>query len=144
MEKNRTILVSACLLGVNCRYNGKTKPCEKILKLVKNDILIPVCPEQLGGLKTPRPPALFLNENTLINTENIDVTDNFNRGAEEVLKICKLYGIKKAILKERSPSCGKNYIYYLEKGKEVLKNGSGLTARLLLKNNIEIISEEEL
>lgn len=142
MNSKKPILCSACLLGINCRYDGKIKPNDKVLALAKNKILIPVCPEQLGGLKTPRLGAEIIDGKVL--TENgVDVTDEFKRGAEEVLKISKLLNIDKAILKERSPSCGSKQIYDGSFSGRIV-SGAGITAQLLAKKGIEIISEEEL
>ena len=143
MKKREYILVSACLLGINCRYDGGSKYCEKINKLSEKYCIIPVCPEQLGGLPTPRTPASFVNNRLFSHTGN-DVTEYFERGARETLKISKLFGVKKAVFKEKSPSCGVNKVYFRISGKDVLKSGSGITTQLLKKNGIDIISEEVL
>ncbi|MBA7516238.1 hypothetical protein ES705_08284 [subsurface metagenome] len=106
MEK---ILVSACLLGVNCRYDGKNAYRKKVVALLKNNYVIFACPEQLGGLSTPR----VRNEikgKKVISDNGIDVTDNFYRGAREFVALAKMFGIKRLILKSKSPSCGKNGI----------------------------------
>ena len=146
MKKER-VLVSACLLGVNCKYNGSNNFNEKVLKLIETYELIPICPEQLGGLPTPREPSYLsgkaekvLEGKAKVLSQDKDVTENFIKGAQETLKIARMYGIKKAILQEGSPSCGKNLTYY-EKGKG---DGMGVTAALLKKNGIKLISEEEL
>ena len=99
------ILVSACLIGINCKYSGGNNYNEKIFDLVKDGKAIPICPEQLGGLKTPRSPAEIKNK-SVINKNNEDITKEFVRGANEVLNLAKKLGIKKAILQPRSPSCG--------------------------------------
>jgi uncharacterized protein YbbK (DUF523 family) len=106
------ILMSACLLGIRCRYDNKILKLNRnhkrtINNLIKHNILIPVCPEQLGGLPTPRSPATVKN-NKVINIKGVDVTTNFRRGAAQVLKLAKLYKVKTAYLKNHSPSCGKN------------------------------------
>ncbi|MBE6562814.1 MAG: DUF523 domain-containing protein [Ruminococcaceae bacterium] len=137
MEK---IIVSACLLGVSCRYDGKSVPREKVIALMNKYILIPVCAEVLGGLATPRVPSEIVG-GKVINKEGVDVTENYLRGAKEVLRLCKLYGVKKAILKEKSPSCGVNLIYD-GTFSGTLKNGHGICADLLSRNGIEIFSEE--
>lgn len=140
MKKIR--LCSACLLGVNCRYNGKCKPNEKVIELTKEEILIPVCPEVFGGQSTPRPNAEIKDgKDRVFEPDGTDVTDYFNRGAKEVLKIAKLYGIKEAILKQRSPSCGSGQLKQMD-GSVI--QGDGITTRLLKKNGIKVISEEEL
>jgi len=122
------ILVSACLAGIKCRYNGTAKPDSRIIEMVKAGIAIPVCPEQLGGLTTPRDPAEITGEK-VISKNGIDVTAQFNKGAEITLEIAKLYDCQEAILKSRSPSCGKI---------------DGITAKLLKENGIIVRTEEEL
>ncbi|OGO76633.1 MAG: purine-nucleoside phosphorylase [Clostridiales bacterium GWB2_37_7] len=135
------ILVSACLLGVNCKYNGNNNKVEKLLEHMQNVTLIPICPEQLGGLTTPRPPAEYVEEAKILNNIGIDVTKEFAIGAEETLRIAKLCNCSFAILKERSPSCGSKQIYDGSfQGK--VKDGMGVTARLLEQNGIKVYSEE--
>lgn len=136
------ILVSACLAGVNCKYNGKNNENKKIIELIKNKDVILVCPEQLGGLKTPRTPAEIINDK-VITKDNIDVTTEYQKGAEEVLKIAKQFNIKKAILKSKSPSCGKGKIYDGTFTNNLI-DGNGITTELLQKNGIEVISSDEL
>lgn len=135
-------LVSACLCGINCKYNGKNNLNEICLKLFKEGKAVLVCPEQLGGLETPRDPS-EISKDKVISIKGKDVTEKFEKGAEETLKIAKTLGIKKAILKEGSPSCGINYIYDGKfRGKRV--KGCGVTATLLKNNNIQIVSSEDL
>src|SRR5690242_860466 len=123
------ILISACLLGINCKYNGNNNNVEGIINQMKNVTLIPICPEQLGGLTTPRPPAEINGEAGIFSNEGIDVTKQFKFGAEETLKIAKMYNCEYAILKERSPSCGSNQIYDGSfRGK--VKQGEGIAASL--------------
>lgn len=136
------ILVSACLLGVECRYNGKGELKKDIEMLLKEHELIPVCPEQLGGLATPRDPA-EIQDNKIITKTGVDVTKEYLKGAEEVLKLAKLYNCSTAILKERSPSCGYGKIYDGTFSK-VLINGNGSTADLLIKNGIKVTGESEV
>lgn len=147
MKKN--LLVSACLVGINCRYDGKNQQDLNVMQLAKYYTLIPVCPEQLGGLPTPRPASWFIKgngvdtNNGLNNMQNEDgknVSQNFRNGAKETLKICKLLDIKNAILKENSPSCGLKKIYLKEK----LTDGKGVTTAILLKNGINVMSENEI
>lgn len=135
-------LCSACLLGVKCRYDRKSKPDKKILELAKKEILIPICPEQLGGLGTPRD-ICEIKLGKVITKSGIDVGKNFLRGAEETLKIAKLYGIKEAIMKQKSPSCGCGEIYDGNFSGKIV-NGDGVTTALLRKNGIKIFSEEDL
>lgn len=149
MEK---ILCSACLLGVNCQYNGKNKLKKKLIKLSKKEILIPVCPEQLGGLSTPRPAAeikggdgndVFSSKASVIRRNGKNVTRYFINGAREVLKIARLYRIKKAILRQNSPACGCGLIYDGSFTGRKIK-GDGVTTALLKKNRIKVTSEEKL
>ena len=136
------VLVSACVLGINCKYDGDNNYHESVKDYLKDKQFIVICPEQLGGLPTPRTPS-EINEDKVINKEGIDVTKNFIKGASESLKIAKLYGCKEAILKEGSPSCGSNKIYDgTFTGSKI--NGIGITASILKKEGIRIISEKEL
>lgn len=135
-------ICSACLLGINCRYDGKNRLNKKVVELSKKEVLIPVCPEQLGGLSTPRIPAEQRDDKVLTKT-GVDVTNNFLEGAKEALKIAKLYNIKEAILKQGGPSCGCGQIYDGTFSGKII-NGDGVTAILLKKNDIKVISEEEL
>ena len=146
------ILVSACLLGINCKYNGDNNKDIKVEKYLKDKQFILVCPEQLGGMSTPRKPSEIIKldgygvlegKTSVVNNEKIDVTNQFKQGAQEALKIANLYGCKKAILKESSPSCGSSCIYDgTFTGKKI--PGVGVTAALLKKNGIEVISEKDL
>ncbi|MEM1565725.1 MAG: DUF523 domain-containing protein [Candidatus Bathyarchaeia archaeon] len=135
-------LCSACLLGVKCRYDGQDSLNEKVVELLKTEILIPVCPEQLGGLPTPREPAEIVG-NRVITKSGEDVTNKFLRGAMETLRIAKLFGVKEAILKQGSPSCGCGKIYDgTFSGKTI--RGDGITTALLKKHGIKVITEEDL
>ncbi|NLL81124.1 MAG: DUF523 domain-containing protein [Tissierellia bacterium] len=136
------ILISACLLGVNCRYDGGAVLIDKIDQLKEDYNLIPVCPEVYGGLQTPREPAEIIN-GKVINRKGEDVTDNFIRGANETLLLARLYNCKYAILKERSPSCGFGEIYD-GRFSDTLVEGNGITAELLIKNKIKVIGESEI
>ena len=142
MNKKPFKICSACLLGVKCRYDGKSKPNDKVIKLAKSKILIPVCPEQLGGLSTPREPA-EQKERKVITKSGKDVTKNFKEGAEQVLKLAKLFNIKVAILKQRSPSCGSGQIYDGSFSGMIIK-GDGVTTSLLKSKGIKVITEEDL
>ncbi|WP_177162865.1 DUF523 domain-containing protein [uncultured Fusobacterium sp.] len=136
------ILISGCLLGLKCRYDGKEKKLSEIEKLIELYNLIPVCPEQLGGLPTPRIPAERVKDR-VITQVGVDVTKEYQIGAEEALKIAKLYNCKKAILKEKSPSCGCGKIYDGTFSRNLIV-GNGVTAELLLKNGIEVFGESEV
>ena len=135
------ILVSACLLGINCRYDGKSNENPAILALQSRDdiTLIPVCPEQLGGLTTPRAPS-ERSGNLIKNNLNEDVTGQYSKGAQEALRLAKLYGCKVAILKERSPSCGCRGIYD-GTFSHTLVEGQGVTAELLSEHGITVLGE---
>jgi uncharacterized protein YbbK (DUF523 family) len=145
-------LCSACLLGVKCRYDGRSKPNDKVIVISKKEVLIPICPEQLGGQATPRTDAetvggdgsaVLDGKAKVMESDCTDVTDAFIRGAEETLRIAKLFGAKSAILKQRSPSCGSGQVYDGKFSKTLVK-GDGVTAALLKRNGINVISEEEL
>lgn len=146
------ILVSACLLGINCKYNGDNNKDLKVLEYLKDKEFTIVCPEQLGGMSTPRDPseiirldgdAVINGETSVITNKRLDVTRKFKLGANETLKIAKLYNCTEAILKEGSPSCGSNYIYDgTFTGKK--RDGIGVTTSLLKHNGIKVISEKEI
>jgi uncharacterized protein YbbK (DUF523 family) len=135
-------LCSACLLGVKCRFDGQAATDEKVLALGRKEVLVPVCPEQLGGLPTPRRPQEIRGKKVITDLED-DVTNQFNKGAEEVLHIAQLYGITEAVFKQRSPSCGCGKIYDGTFSDRVIK-GDGVTTALLKKNGINVITEEDL
>ena len=135
-------LCSACLLGIRCRYDGGSKPHKTVIELAKKEPLIPVCPEQLGGLSTPRDRSERKGKKVITRNRK-DVTAHFKRGADEVVKIARIFGIEEAILKERSAACGSSEIYDGSFSGTVIK-GEGVTAELLRKNNISVISEEEI
>ena len=136
------ILISGCLLGVCCRYDGASKPHPLAEELSKKHELVPVCPEQLGGLATPRSPAERQGERIIAKT-GVDVTDQYHRGAEEALKIYRLLGCDAAVLKERSPSCGSGEIYD-GTFTGTLLSGNGVTAELFLKHGIPVYGESRL
>ena len=135
-------IVSACLAGVNCRFDGKSRPNEKIMQLVKKGKAIPVCPEQLAGLTTPRENS-EIRSGKVFSVSGKDETAQIKRGAEETLKIARLAGATEAILKARSPSCGKGKIYDGSFSGKLVK-GNGITTELLLKNGIKVLTEEEI
>lgn len=146
------ILVSACLLGLNTKYNGESNAHALILKYCSLGRFIPVCPEQLGGLPTPREPVEILNGSgqevlsgqSLAQGEHGEyVTGQFIKGAYEVLKISEMLDVSAAILKERSPSCGVNYIYDGSFTHRTIP-GQGVTASLLREHKIPLYSEEDL
>ena len=136
-----TILVSACLLGCPCRYDGAAKADPRVLALMERHTLIPVCPEQLGGLPTPRLPS-ERREGGVFDRGGKDVTAQYRQGAEEVLRLARLYGCTHAVLKERSPSCGSGQIYD-GSFSHVLVPGSGVAAALLAQNGITVLGESQ-
>ena len=138
--KKEKILISACLIGLNCKYNGGNNENSQLVELMKEKDLVPICPEQLGGLKTPRVSAERKQEK-VITKEGVDVTKEYQKGAEEVLNLAKKLNIKKAILKSRSPSCGIDEIYNGTFSHTLIKR-DGVTAELLKKNGIEVISSD--
>ena len=135
------ILISACLLGSCCRYDGASKAHPLAAALAECHTLVPVCPEQLGGLPTPRPPAE--RRGGRVVTQSGDVTEQYRRGAEETLKLCELLGCEAAVLKERSPSCGHGAVYDgTFSGK--LTAGDGVTAELLTAHGIPVYGESRI
>ncbi len=136
------ILISMCLLGVECKYNGKSNHNPEIINFLKenNICFIPICPEQLGGLPTPRPCAEIRN-GKVYNIYNEDKTENFLKGAKETLKLVKEFNIKLAILKSKSPSCGYGKIYD-GTFKGILIDGNGITAEILKENGVKIFNEK--
>lgn len=144
MEQNKKqkILVSACLLGINCKYDGTNNEDEGVIKYLKDKEIIPICPEQLGGLSTPRIPSERRNGQVITKKGNI-VTENYKKGAIEVLNLAKKLNIKRALLKSKSPSCGKEEIYDGSFSHTLIKR-PGVTTELLLKHGIEVISSDEL
>lgn len=135
------IIVSSCLAGFKCKYNGEANTDERIVELVRSGKAIPICPEQLGGLTTPRVPS-EISGDRVISKKGADVTAQFIKGAEIALEIAKLYDCTEAILKLGSPSCGKGAIYD-GTFSGTLVQGDGITAKLLNKNGIRVITEEE-
>ena len=135
------ILVSACLLGTPCRYDGKSKPCSQVAALKDRFDFIPVCPEVMGGLSTPRLPCEIQN-GLVIRKDGQDLTSFYQQGARAALKLAKDNGCKLAILKEKSPSCG-THCRYDGTFSGTLINGRGLTAELLAENGIRTLSENE-
>ncbi len=140
MEK---LIISACLMGESCRYDGKSKPNEGVKDLEARYELIPVCPECMGGLPTPRPPAEIMRDGRVVNREGRDVSVEYRRGAELTLEIARREGCRMALLKEKSPSCGKGRIYD-GSFMGTLTAGNGVCAALLLQNGIEVCGESEI
>lgn len=136
------ILVSACLAGFPCRWDGKSKADPRVIDLVKTGKAIPVCPEQLGGLPTPRQPAERKGDQ-VFTRNGTDVTNQFQRGADIVLAIAQDFQCGKVILKARSPSCGKAIIYD-GSFSGTMTQGNGVTTELLMQHGIEVYTEEDM
>ena len=132
------ILVSACLLGLNCKYDGDNNYSGEVDEFLKDYEIIPICPEIMGGLPTPRTPSERLG-NKVITKDGRDVTKEYVKGAEECLFLAKKYNVKKALLKLRSPSCGSGKIYDGTFSHNLI-DADGVTAELLKSNGLEIIS----
>ena len=137
------LLISACLLGVQCRYDGGSKPVMPTVALMEQYHLIPICPEQLGGLPTPRPASEIGTDGRVRNRLGADVTVEYLAGAEAALRVAQENGCRLAVLKEKSPSCGVGKVYDGNfSGK--LVTGDGITVRLLQKHGIRVIGESEI
>ena len=138
------ILISGCLLGLSCRYDGNSKGLDKALieKLKSRHNLIPACPEQLGGLPTPRNPSERIGEGIFMDNGS-DVSARYRLGAEQALYLAKLFGCEAAILKERSPSCGCGEIYD-GTFSGTLTAGDGVTAELFKANGIPVYGESRV
>ncbi len=143
------ILVSACLLGIECRYDGRSV-CDNDLRAIMHEaVFIPVCPEQLGGLPTPRMPAEIIDgdgfdvlagRSVVVNSKGKNVTAEFVKGAEAVVKIATMMNIDTAIMKERSPSCGVNCI----KRNKTLIKGMGVTSAHLTERGVQVITSDKI
>jgi uncharacterized protein YbbK (DUF523 family) len=139
--ENKLIAVSACLIGVNCKYNGKNNLNFKVIDYLQGKEVILICPEELGGLTTPRLSSEIQNDGSVINKSGLDVTDNFISGAKKALEIMRNTNCQCVILKDGSPSCGYKNIYDGSfTGKRI--RGQGVTARYLKENGIKIIDLE--
>lgn len=147
----RPILVSACLLGLLTRYDGTAKRNEKVLEHLRENGLIPVpvCPEQLAGLPTPRLKTCFANGDgeevldgtgSVVNSKGAEMNRLFLKGAAETLKAARIAGCTEALLKERSPSCGVHKIY---RGEDIAA-GQGVTTAMLQRSGLAVFSEEDL
>lgn len=136
------ILVSACLLGENCKYNGGNNKNEKVLELERYFDIVPICPECFGGLAIPREPSEIVGDRVLSRLGE-DVTEQFISGAEQALYVAREANCCVAVLKERSPSCGCGEIYDGSFSSKTCK-GNGITAQLLLDNEIQVFGESDV
>lgn len=143
------ILVSACLIGIDCRYDGRNCFDKQLLEKLRNIVPVPFCPEIYGGLGIPRDTceikdgdgdSVLNNKSIIVSSAGKNITQQYINGSLAGLKICVIAGIKKAILKERSPACGVYKIY----NNGTIREGSGVFAALLRRNNIEVFSSEEI
>lgn len=131
-------IVSACLAGFHCRFDCGSKEREEIKRMVHNGEAIPVCPEQMGGLSTPREPSEMVGDK-VVSKSGVDVTQEFQRGAEEALKMAILVNAQEAYLKSRSPSCGSGQIYDGSFSGRLVE-GDGVFTKLLKERGIKIHS----
>jgi uncharacterized protein YbbK (DUF523 family) len=148
----KKVLISACLVGLNTRYDGSNNLNQIFADMVKKGEAVPFCPEQAGGLTTPRSPseitggdglAVLAGKARVITDKGQDVTEDFIKGAKEALKLAKLIGAKTAILKSKSPSCGSKCVYDgTFSGK--LRDGIGVTAAYLQKHGINVIASDQV
>lgn len=135
------IIVSKCLAGTKCRYDGSGKPCQKVIDLVKQGKAIPVCPEQLGGLPTPRTPVEIVGDKVLTK-DGEDKTAEFIKGAEEAMKITEMANCTEAILKTKSPSCGCGKIYDGTFTGSI-RDEDGIFTKMLKEKGIKCTTEED-
>jgi uncharacterized protein YbbK (DUF523 family) len=146
------IIVSACLAGINCNYKGESKQNDEVIALIREGKAIPICPEQLGGLTTPRSGARILNGNgkdvlngrsKVLTDDRNDVTKEYLLGAKETLGIAEKFSVRVAILKQGSPSCGNGKTQGGENERKLVK-GEGVTVALLKAKGIKVFTEEDL
>ena len=136
------IMVSACLLGENCKYSGGNNRSEKVLEYIKGHEVFSICPEVMGGLPTPRVPAEIV-DGVVMSKAGVNVDREYRLGAEKALEIAKREKIDLAILQSRSPSCGVKEVYDGSfTGKRI--PGQGVTAKLLCENGFRVMDAEEL
>lgn len=142
-DKREALLVSACLLGEPCRYDGRSQPCDAVRALADQYELVPICPEQLGGLPTPRTPSEVQPDGRVIDSAGLDRTNAFRAGARAALNTARERGCRQAVLKSRSPSCGVHEIYD-GTFSGTLVSGCGITTQLLQDAGIAVTDEEHL
>jgi uncharacterized protein YbbK (DUF523 family) len=143
------VMVSACLLGVRCRYDGDSRPHEAVIDLARTTGVVPVCPEQLGGLPTPRAKAdlrggggrsVVDGTARVVSEDGLDVTESFLRGARETVEVARRCRVRRAVLKDRSPSCGVSRVYVDGE----LVDGIGVTAAMLEREGVCVICCEDM
>lgn len=138
-----TIIVSACLLGDKCRYDGKGNYNENVKFLREHFDIVPICPEQFGGMKTPRDPSEIRDGGSVISNKGKDVTKYFEKGRDDTLNIVRYFHIKKAVLADKSPSCGVKQIYN-GRFNGTLIDGQGITTRALIALGVECFTIDEV
>jgi uncharacterized protein YbbK (DUF523 family) len=138
------VALSGCLIGLSCRFDGRSKTAHDLLVSLKGACIVPLCPEQLGGLPTPRPAAHFVGGSgrevlagtaQVVNARGEDVTGAYLRGAREMVKICQLLNIRRAFLREKSPACGTRLVTV--EGR--LTAGMGVAAAMLRRAHVELV-----
>ncbi|HLI54617.1 MAG TPA: DUF523 domain-containing protein [Acidimicrobiales bacterium] len=137
------VVVSACLLGVECNHRGRGNRSEAVAALAGKYRLIPVCPEVAGGLPTPRPAAERRSDGKVLTADGEDLTEHYERGAEQAVRLARASGAGMAVLKARSPSCGCHEIYD-GSHRGVLVKGEGVAAEALRAAGVQVVSEEDL
>lgn len=139
MKPEAQIIASACLCGIPCRYDGSANTHEDLARLYQQGRVLPVCPEVDGGLATPRPPC-EIREGKVVTRSGADMTEAFRAGALHALHLAQRYGVRLAVLKEKSPSCGSSRIYDGTFGGRLIE-GQGIAAALLASEGIIICNE---
>lgn len=142
MSTAKKTVVSACLAGVPCRYDGNCTEHPAVMELVRAGLALPVCPEQVGGLPTPRTPAEIVDDRVMTK-DGQDVTEEYEKGARECLRLARLAGCTRAVLQPRSPSCGGGTIYDGTFSGTLIP-GFGRFAALCRKNGLELINPDDL
>ncbi|WP_299393760.1 DUF523 domain-containing protein [uncultured Desulfovibrio sp.] len=135
-------IVSACLAGIPCRYDGRANTCAAVVELVRRGLAVPVCPEGLAELPVPRPPCEIAGDRVL-RRDGVDLTEAFERGAQRALELALRHGCRRAVVKSRSPSCGAGRIYDGTFSGQ-LCDGDGLWVRLLRRHGVEVGTEEDV
>ena len=137
------IVVSACLLGVRCNHRADANTSDAVVALGATHRLVAICPETVGGLPTPRPPAEVQPDGRVVNVDGVDVTDAYERGAAAAVRLARTTGAQLAVLKARSPSCGCREVYD-GTSTRTRRAGEGVTARALREAGLIVRSEEEV
>lgn len=141
LKDHGPILVSACLLGIYCRYDGRCETDERVMALSRDHVLIPVCPEQLGGLPTPRS-AVELLDGRAVTRDGADLTEAFERGVLQVERVARLTGARAAVLQPRSPSCGRGIIYDGTFSSRRIEGDGALTQYLRAQGFLLLVPDE--